>query len=122
MPDVLEVAGEAPRDDEHGVDAHVVTGTYEAWGECVRGGGDAAEAELVERESGLGGGGSGFDFDEGDGAAAPGDEVHLSNGCADPPCQHVPSFELKPECRDGLGPPAAPLRPLALHLSASARS
>ena len=64
VPDVLEVAGEAPGDDEDGVEAHVVAGADVAGGERFGGGGDPAEAIIVEREGCVAGGGAGFYFDE----------------------------------------------------------
>jgi hypothetical protein len=76
------MARQAPRRKEHHVDAYVVARAGEARAEHFGGGGDAAQAILVDREVEIGGAVAPFDFDEGDRAPAPRDEVDLACGNA----------------------------------------
>src|SRR3546814_14996210 len=71
VPDILQVAREAAREDEDGVDPHIIAVAQEARRQRFRGGGDAAEAIVVERQGDVGFGGARLYLDEGDNAATP---------------------------------------------------
>ena len=87
------MARQAARCKEHHVDSDVIARTREARGEHFGGGGDAAEAVLVDRKVEVGGTVAPLDFDKGDGAPAPRDEVDLTDGNAQPLAQYAPPVE-----------------------------
>src|SRR3546814_1132498 len=78
VADIRQVAREAAREEEDGVDPHIIAGAQEARRQRVRGGGDAAEAIVVERQGDVGFGGARLYLDEGDNAATPRHQVDLA--------------------------------------------
>jgi hypothetical protein len=116
------VLWEAARHDENRVEAHIVSGTHEAGRECIGCGGDAAEAELVERVIGFSGGGASLYLDESNNAAPAGNEIDFSHWCTHPPSNDPPALQLEPKPRQPFRSPAAAFGALAFHFSACARS
>ena len=107
LPDIGEVERKTAGDDEDGVDAHVVAGARVARGELLGGEGNAAQAILIERQSGGVGGGALLDLDEGDHRAASGDQIDLATVHFDPAGEDPPAVEAEPPGGDGLGAAAA---------------
>src|SRR3546814_2567855 len=107
VPDILQVAREAAREDEDGVDPHIIAVAQEARRQRFRGGGDAAEAIVVERQGDVGFGGARLYLDEGDNAATPRHQVDLAAWRAYAAGDYRPSLQPQPERREGLRPPTA---------------
>jgi len=125
LPDVDQMARQAPRRKEHHVDADVVARPREARAEHFGGRGDAAQAVRIDREIEVGGPVAPFDLDEGDDAAAPRDEVDLAHGDAQPLPQYPPSVQPQPPGGAAFGLAPARFGRGALHpasFSASARA
>ena len=105
MPDVREVSGQVARDDENGVDPHVLTVRGVAGKERVRRRDDPAEPPVVERELRRVDGGALLYLDLDDGAPAFGDQVDFAAAHFREPRQDPPAVEAQPPGRDRLGPP-----------------
>ena len=86
------------------------------------GGGDAAQAVIVERQAAPRLAGAGLDLDEGEDAAAAGDEVDLADRRAGADGEDAPALEPQPPGGEPLRPPPAALGLLPRHLSFCARS
>jgi len=107
LPDVDQMAWQAPWRKEHHVDAYVIARTREARAQHFGRGGNAAQAVLVDRKVEIGGAVAPFDFDEGDGATAPRDEVNLADRNAKAFADDAPAVEAQPPRRAALGPASA---------------
>src|SRR3546814_33088 len=90
------MARQAARRKEHHVDSDVIARTREARGEHFGGGGDAAQAILVDREVEIGGAVAPFDLDERHRPPAPRDEVDFADPNAEPFAQYAPAVEAQP--------------------------
>jgi hypothetical protein len=116
------VAGEAAGDDDHRVDTDIVVRAGEAVGKRFGGGGDSAEAVIVDGVGRFMGGGASFYLHEDEGSAAAGDEIDFADGGADALGEDRIAFEAQKPGGQRFGAAAATLRPLPVHFSASARS
>ena len=116
VPDVGHVARKPPRDEEDGVDPHVIARAGVAQREALGGDRDAAQAIGVER---LGGGFLGaalLDLDESERAPAPRDQIDLAAGNARALGEDRPAVKPQPPGGDGFGATTALFGPLALQL------
>src|SRR5689334_25405694 len=102
MPDVRQVARQAPGNDEHGVDAQVVSGLQVAWSEPLGRDDDAPEPPCIERHFRCFERGAGLHLDEGEGAPPSGDDVDLAAGHTCSPSEDAPAVEAEPPAGDGL--------------------
>src|SRR3546814_10829118 len=80
LPDVDQMARQAPWRKEHHVDSDIIARSGEARGEHFGGGGDAAQAIRVDREVEVFGPVAPLDLDEGDHPPASRDEVDFAGG------------------------------------------
>ena len=107
VPDVGHVARKPPRDEEDGVDPHVIAGAGVAQREALGGDRDAAQAIGVERPGGGFLGAALLDLDKGERTAAPRDEVDLATGNPRALGEDAPAVEAEPPGSDGFGAAAA---------------
>lgn len=96
MPDVGEVAGQAARHNEHGVDPDLVPVACIARREALCGDCDPAQAIFVERPCGRLRGAALFDFDEGEHPAAAGDEVDFAARHTGSTSENPPAVQPQP--------------------------
>ncbi len=101
------MAWQAPWRKEHHVDPYVIARAGEARAEHFGGGGDAAQAILVDGKVEIGGAVAPFDLDEGDDAPAPRNEVDLPHGDAQPFADYAPAMEAQPPGGAAFGPASA---------------
>jgi hypothetical protein len=101
------MAWQAPWRKEHHVDPYVVARAGEARAQHFSGGGDAAQAVLVNRKVEVGGAVAPFDLDESDNAPAPRDEVDLADGDAQPFTDDAPAVKAQPPRRAAFGAASA---------------
>ena len=87
------MARQAARRKEHHVDSDVVARAREARGEHFGGGGDAAQAILVDREVEIGGAVAPFDLYERHRPPAPRDEVDFADPNAQSLADDTPAVE-----------------------------
>jgi hypothetical protein len=116
------MARNAPGHDENGIDSEVVARADEAGGERLGGGGDSAEAVMVERESGFDVGSTRFHLHERHDSTPFRHEIDLADRRPGAAGEDTPSLHLEPDGRETLGASAAAFGTLPLHLSVSARS
>ena len=123
------MAWEAPGRKEHHVDPYVIARSGEARAQHFGGGGNAAEAIVIDREVEVLRPVAPLDLDEGDRAAAARDEVDFADRDTEPLAEDTPAVEAEPPGGAALG--LAPARlgrgalqspPFPESLSASARA
>jgi len=107
VPDIGQVARQAPGQQENGVDADVVACPGVSRRQPLGGNRDPAQAVMVEGHGGAGLAGTGLDLDKGEGAAAAGDEVDLAAGHARPGGEDPPAMQPQPPGGEPLGAAAA---------------
>src|SRR3546814_15150433 len=96
LPDVDQMARQAPWRKEHHVDSDIIARSGEARSEHFGGGGDAAQAIRVDSEVEVFGPVAPLDLDEGDHPPASRDEVDFAGGDAAPPAQSAPAVGAQP--------------------------
>jgi hypothetical protein len=101
------MAWQAPWRKEHHVDPYVIARAGEARAQHFGGGGDAAQAILVDGKVKIGGTVAPFDLDESDHAPAPRDKVDLADGNAEPFAEDAPAVEAEPPGGAAFGPASA---------------
>jgi hypothetical protein len=119
LPDVLDVAGEAARNDEDRVDAHIVIGLLVARRETLRCNDDAREPQGIERHCCSAFGRSRLHFDEGEDFASLRYDVDLAAGNASAPGEDAPVVEAESPAGDCLGSAAALFGCFAVHFERS---
>lgn len=117
VPDVDDVMGEAPWHDKNRIDANVVAFAGVARGQQLGGNGDAAKAIFIERPRRCFRGGALLDLDKGEGAAAPGNQIHLAARHACTAGEDAPALEPQPPGGNRLRPAAARFRLAAVQSS-----
>ena len=119
LPNVRQVPGPAPRDDEQRVHPYVVPKAYEAGGETLDGDCNAAQLPLIERKSGSAIACTRLDFDEGHGPPAPGNDIDFTARHARAASEDAPALQAQIPASEGLGTPAAFLCRLPVHFERS---
>jgi hypothetical protein len=97
------MAWQAPWRKEHHVDPYVIARIGEARAEHFGGGGDAAQAIMVDGKVEIDSAVAPFDLDESDDAPAPRDKVDLADGNAQPLADYAPAVEAQPPGGAALG-------------------
>lgn len=92
MPDIFEMAGQAPRRDQDDVDPHILARSGETGGECVGGAGDPDQPMPVDRKRQSLIVIPALHLDKGDGAPAPGDKIDFAHGRPHAPCHDPPAL------------------------------
>ena len=100
----------AERDDEQGIDPYIVALAGVTRSEALCGGYHAAQAPIVERETGRVVGRSRLHFDEGEGASPPSDNVDFASGNARPPREDPPAMQAQIPAGERFGAAPAFLR------------
>ena len=111
------MAGQAARDDEHGVDTHFVAVSRVSRRQALRGNRNATEPILVERPIGGLRGAALLDLDECQNAAAPCDQVDFTAGNTSAPRENAPAPQAEPPGGDRFRLAAARLGQLAAQRS-----
>jgi hypothetical protein len=102
VPDVRQVAREAPRHDEQCIDPDVVALASVTRCEVLGRSCDTAQSIFVQRPARCLVSRTLLDLDEGQNPTASGNQIYFSARDACAPRKDVPAFEAQPPCRDCL--------------------
>lgn len=100
------MARQTLRRKQHHVDPYIVLRPGEARAQYFRRRRDPAQAMMIDRKVKVVGPVAPFHLDEGEGAAAPGDQIDLASGHAQPFAQNPPAVKAQPPGGVTLGPAA----------------
>ena len=114
----------AARDEEQGVDPHIVASAHVTWREALGGDSDAAKPIAVESECSRFVAGPGLHLDKSQGSTAASDDIDFSPRNPRAPRQDSPTFEAQVPAGKALGSTPAAFRLLPVHFceSSSARA